>query len=123
MQTVYTDRDTLIQRVLEKLKVVAVGQPASAAEYEAVDQRLDFILTEIAARNIVTVFDTSQIPAEILEALAGVVGRHTAALFSIQEPELGQLFMPEEHPYSPENRCRAIVRSRPHRAPAVADYY
>src|SRR5262245_14528403 len=127
MTSVYGNRSTLIQRTLEELKIVAYGQPASSAEFEATDQALDEILAELAARNIASVqappSNEPTIPVELVHPLAQVVARHVANKYSLGMEEVNQMFGPEEHPFSPENRCRAIVRSRPHYAPAVPDYY
>ena len=127
MAQVYGNRTLLIQRVLEELKIAAYGQPPSAAEFEATDQPLDEILAECAARNIAYVEaphnNEQTIPLEILHPLAQVVARHVANKYSIGADEVNQMFQPEEHPFSPENRCRAVTRTWPHFAPAVPDYY
>jgi hypothetical protein len=119
----FAERADLITRVLEELKVCPVGQPPAAIEVEAVDVRLDGILGELAARNIVAVNADGEIPVTLMEALAQAVGRRTANLFSIPEAEVDTMFKPEEHPFSPENRLRAINRSRPLFTPAVPDYF
>jgi hypothetical protein len=128
MAAVYGNRALLVQRVLEELKIVAYGQPAASVEYEAVDNPLDEILAELAARNIAYVEANrdptiATIPLEILHPLAQVVGRHVANKFSINADEVNAMFYPEEHYYSPENRCRAVTRNRPHYAPAVPDFF
>ena len=123
MAGVYANRDDLITHILEELKVVPAGQPAAATEFEVVDEHLNGILGELGARNIIGVGNTDQIPIEIMEGLAQAVGRRVANLFSIPDQEVDQMFKPEEHPFSPENRLRAITRSRPLYTPATPDYF
>ena len=123
MAGVYASRDDLITHILEELKVTPAGQPAAATEIEAVDEHLDGILGELSARTIIAVGNTDQIPIEIMEALAQAVGRRVANLFSIPDQEVDTMMKPEEHPFSPENRLRAIVRSRPLYTPATPEYF
>lgn len=125
---VYGNRNDLITHALEELKVIAFGQPPSAAEYEATDEHLDMILAEFAARNIVSVYvpqdpNEATIPLEILHPLAQAVARQVANKYSLGVQEVNSMFLPESDPYSPENRLRAVTRSRPTRAPAVPDYF
>lgn len=119
----FADRSDLILRVLEELKVCPVGQPPAATETEAVDGRLDGVLGELATRNIISIPTTDEISVVVLEALSQAVGRRVANLFSVPVAEVDTMFMPEEHPFSPENRLRAINRSRPLYTPAVPDYF
>jgi hypothetical protein len=128
MAEVYGNRSELIIRALEELKVVAFGQPPSASEYEGTDVRIDMILAELAARNIATVYvpddpNEATIPIEVLHPLSQVVARHVANVYSIGVEEVSQLFQPEGDPLSPENRLRAVIRSRPTYANAVPDYF
>ena len=123
MAGIYANRDDLITHILEELKVAPAGQPAADTEYEAVDEHLDGILNELAARDIVGVGNTDQIDITIMEALAQSVARRVANLFSIPDQEVDQMMKPEEHPFSPENRLRSITRSRPLYNPATPDYF
>jgi hypothetical protein len=84
------------------------------------------VLAELAARNIAYVEaipNQQTIPLEILHPLAQVVARHVANKYSLGADEVNSMFQPEEHPFSPENRCRAVTRSRPHYSPVTPDYY
>jgi hypothetical protein len=119
----YANREDLIRATLDELKVTSYGTPPSAEEHDAVDTRIDGILAELSARNIVSVADTDFIPVEILVPLAQVMARHLGSRFSVMSDELDKMFGPEMHPFSPESRLRAINRSAPTGAPAMPDYY
>jgi hypothetical protein len=128
MAEVYGNRSELITHALEELKVVAFGQPPSASEYEAADRYIDMVLAELAARNIATVYVPSDpneatIPIEVMRPLSQVLARHVASLYSIGVEEVSQLFPAEGDPLSPENRLRAVIRSRPTYANATPDYF
>jgi len=124
---VQVNRQELIQRILEQLKIAAYGQPPTAPEQEIVDRNLDGWLDELAAREIyaVTIPDPTSpsVPREAVHALAQALGRMAANDFSLTPAEVNQMFPGEGDPYSPENRLRAINRSHPHYAPANPDYF
>jgi hypothetical protein len=119
----YSNREDLIRTTLNELKVTSYGTPPSAEEHDAIDKRIDGILAELSARNIVTVSDTDFIPVEILTPLSQVLARHVGSQFSVMADELDKMFGPEMHPFSPESRLRSINRSGPTGAPAQTDYF
>lgn len=121
--TTYNTRRELILTCLDELKVTSYGTPPSAEEYDAVDTRLDGILGELSARNIVSVGNPDQIPSEILVPLGQVLARHLGTRFSVEAQELDKMFQQEAHPFSPESRLRSIRRSAPVGAPAQPDYF
>jgi len=113
----------LIRTTLDELKVTSYGTPPSAEEHQAVDERIDGMLAELSARNIVSVADTSYIPVEIMVPLGQVLARHLGSRFSVMSDELDKMFGPEAHPFSPENRLRSINRAAPVGAPVQPDYF
>ena len=119
----YNTREDLIRTTLDELKVTSYGTPPSAEEHNAVDERIDGILAELSARNICTVANTDEIPSELMVPLAQVMARYLGSRFSVAIDELERMFGPESHPYSAENRLRAINRAAPVGAPAQPDYF
>lgn len=119
----YGTRDDLIRSCLDELKVTSYGTPPSAEEHAAVDERLDGILMELSARNVVTVTNTEQIPTELIVALGQAVARQLGSRFSVTVEEMERMFGPEAHPFSPENRLRSINRAAPVGAPVQPDYF
>src|SRR5262245_46603800 len=109
---VYRTRADLVNSALSELKVVAYGQPASADEYNAVDEHVDSFLAEMSYRDIYSVGNPDAIPYEVLEPLAQALARYTANVFSLSVQETDAMFDKELSPTSPESRLRYINRSR-----------
>jgi hypothetical protein len=120
---VYADRNALITMILEELKVVAYGQPASSIEIDAVSSDLDGAALELNARNISPVMDLNSIPIEYLNALAQCVARMFGNKFSLTAEETDSMFGKETDVLSPENRMRAMKNSRAAYVPMTPDYF
>lgn len=120
---VYANRNDLIHMILEELKVVAYGQPASAQEIDAVDSDLDGATLELATRGISTVTELDRIPIEYLNALAQCIARMFGNKFSLTNEEIETMFGKETDVTSPENRMRAMKNARPSYTPQTADYF
>jgi hypothetical protein len=119
----FADRNRLIQEVLEELKVVAVGQPASAAEIATVNNGLDSALMELTSRRIIAIGTAAEIPMEYLGALSQTIGRMMANKFSLTSEETDAMFEKVESPTSPENRLRAMKAQRAAWVRQTPDYF
>lgn len=74
-------RDDLITRALTKLTVIGTGQSPDAEEAASVDDAIDGILLDLAARDVVEVADDDAIPSEWFEDLAEIVAQNCAKDF------------------------------------------
>jgi hypothetical protein len=122
MTQVYYTREQLILAVLEELKVSAHGQVANADDWDKVDDSLDPILTELSALKVVYVGDPNEIPVEIFNALSQAIARQLCNAFSIPMDEADKMYRPENDPFSPESKLRAMRRSTGTYPPQRPDY-
>jgi hypothetical protein len=74
-------RDELIARALVKLHVIGSGQSPDAEEAASVDEAIDGILGDLAAREVVEVPDDDAIPSEWFEDIAEIVAQTCAQDF------------------------------------------
>jgi hypothetical protein len=118
----YYTRDQMIVQVLEELKVVAHGQAPAAEEYDVVDDNADIILADLAARQVVYIANATSIPIELFGNLTQAMARSLANHFSLTTDETDKMFLPENNPFSPESKLRAIRRSGNARTPQLPDY-
>ena len=123
MTQVYYTREQLILAVLEELKVVPHGQAPNADEWDLIDEHIDPGLAEMSARKIVYVADPSEIPIEIFSSLAAAMARFCSNQFSIPVEEADKMFYPENSPFSPESKLRAMRRSTGTYPPQRPDYF
>ncbi|HZP68376.1 MAG TPA: hypothetical protein VFB29_00415 [Pseudolabrys sp.] len=89
-----TQRD-LVNRVLSDLNEVGAGQDAEIEDFNDVNSRVDTIIAELNAREIINVSDTANIPDEFFEPLVEYVvlkvgpgyGRPMADVLSVSNVE------------------------------------
>jgi hypothetical protein len=74
-------RDQIIDRALRKLTVIGTGQSPDAEEAATIDDALDGIFGDLAAREVVEVADDDAIPSEWFEDLAEIVAQTCAKDF------------------------------------------
>ena len=78
----FKTRAELISEALTELFADGgTGQAPDAEDQDAVDRKVDALIEELAARNIVTVADTDAIPAEWLGPLAELLANECAPRF------------------------------------------
>lgn len=75
-------RAQLVNRALQKLKVVRAGTAASAEVSQLVDGVVDGVMSSLATRQIFSWGDEDQLPDEAFEHLADCVAHASAGDFS-----------------------------------------
>jgi hypothetical protein len=76
-------RAELIQAALEEIGVLAAGQSPSAEDSDKLERAIDPLLEELAAREIVYVANSNEIPAAVFGPLARRLGAEVAGAFSV----------------------------------------
>jgi hypothetical protein len=74
-------REQLVTRALQKLKVLAAGQPPSAEDYQVVDDDLVPVLSDLSTRNIYPFGNPDQIEDNAFVHLADILANSVAADF------------------------------------------
>lgn len=120
-QIVYT-RDQLVQAVLEELKVAPHGQIPNAEEWDAVDDKIDQLIAELAARQVIYIANPDEIPIECFSQLSQALARMLGNVFSLTTDETDKMFYPENSPFSAESKLRHIRRATAARVPQLPDY-
>lgn len=80
--TAYT-REMLVNEALSVLGVVGAGQTADSEDQEKVDDRVEALLEELAARDVVTVADDDDIAPAQFGALAELLANECAPSFGL----------------------------------------
>jgi hypothetical protein len=108
-------REDLVNRALQKLKVVAAGQQPSAEDAQVVDDMVEPTLSELAARSIYAYGDPDQIEDECFESLAIVLAQACAEDFGVTGDETKRI--------RAENRLREIGAETLSGQPVKSEYY
>ncbi|WP_027039115.1 hypothetical protein [Mesorhizobium ciceri] len=74
-------REQLVNRALQKLKVLAAGQTPSAEDAKVVDDDLEPVLSDLSTRNIYPYGDPDQIEDNAFVHLADILANSVAADF------------------------------------------
>jgi hypothetical protein len=98
-------RAELINEALRVLLVLGSGQSPDAEDTQRVDARIDSLLAELSARDIVTVADDEDIDPACFGALAELLASECA-------PTFGQTRDPAARS-AVEERLKAMVRATP----------
>lgn len=81
-------RAELIQSALEEIKVLAAGQSPSAEDSDKVERALEPMLAELAAREIVYIADSDEIPLAVFGPLSRRLGAEIAGAFGATGPSI-----------------------------------
>ena len=81
-------RAELIQAALEEIKVLAAGQSPSAEDSDKVERALEPLLAELAAREIVYVPDSNEVPIAVFGPLSRRLGAEIAGSFGATGPSI-----------------------------------
>lgn len=95
-------REELVNRALQKLKVLAAGQTPSAEDYAVVDNDLEPVLGDLSAREIYPFGDPDNIEDEAFVHLADILANSVAADFGREQSETVRIMA--------ENRLRVLNR-------------
>lgn len=109
-------RAQLVTMALDELGVTDAATPPTADEQELVDQRVDGLLRELAARGVVEVADQSQIPVEQTGPLAELLANECSVQFG----------MPKKSPQERlliEQRLRTMTAANITNEPVRGTYY
>ena len=79
----------LVNRALGRLGIVGAGQTASAEDLEVVDGLVDFVILDLAVRQVYAVSNDEEIPTEASEYIAALLAQAAAADF--QKPTNPQI--------------------------------
>lgn len=77
-------RAELVNRALGRLGVVGAGQTVSSEDYDTVDDLVDAVLLDLAARRVYIVDDEEEIPTEASEYIAAILAQAAAMDFQKQ---------------------------------------
>ena len=113
--TTVKTRADLVNQALSNLGILAAGQTADTEDYDAVDSHVDQMFASLEARDIATIDNEDQIPAEWFQALSALLADDAAAEFGGQSNP-GLVLMSE-------NTLREINRSKPTYAVLRSDYF
>lgn len=80
--TTYT-RSMLVNEALQVLQVVGAGQAADSEDQERVDDKVEALLAELEARDIVSVSDVADIAPEHFNPLAELLANECAPSFGL----------------------------------------
>lgn len=81
-------RAELIQAALEELKVLAAGQSPSAEDSDKAERALEPLLAELAAREIVYVPSSDEIPLYVFGPLVRRLAGEIAGAFETSGPDI-----------------------------------
>lgn len=95
-------REELVNRALQKLKVLAAGQTPAAEDYAVVDNDLEPVLSDLSAREIYPFGDPDNIEDEAFVHLADILANSVAADFGREPSETVRIMA--------ENRLRVLNR-------------
>lgn len=108
-------RADLVNQALSNLGVLGAGQTASTEDYDSVDSHVDQTFASLEARDIATIDNEDEIPAEWFQALSSILADDAAAEFgTASNPALV---------LQAETTLRQINRGKPTYAPLRVDYF
>ncbi|MFA7238430.1 MAG: hypothetical protein WC058_16360 [Phycisphaeraceae bacterium] len=81
-------RAELVQAALEEIKVLAAGQSPSSEDSDKVERALEPMLAELAAREIVYIADSDEIPNAVFGPLTRRLGAEIAGAFGATGPSI-----------------------------------
>lgn len=108
-------REQLVNRALQKLRVLGAGQTASAEDYKVVDDVVEPVLSELSTRSVYGYGNPDKIEDDAFEHLATCVAQATAPDFGL-EPDEGLRLMAE-------TRLREISAQTLSYQPARTEYF
>lgn len=108
-------RQQLILRALQELKVVGAGQSAAAEDAEVIDDEIEPVMADLAARDIWQWGDGDRIADEAFVHLARILANSRAGEFGMQSDENVR--------FAAEARLRQISRAQLSGQPQTADYF
>lgn len=108
-------REQLVSRALQKLKVVGTGQTASAEDTQLVDDEIEPVMADLAARGIWTWGDPDEIDDAAFVHLADIIANSVAGDFGMQQDETVRL--------SAERRLRQLETSILSGQPQTTEYF
>lgn len=106
-------RADLVQRALEVLQAVEVGQGPSAEDQELADRAVDPLLASLSARNIFTVTDSNDIPLAAFEHVAVMLADFIKRDFNVADVEAARAVF----------NLQQIAATAPTRAVLAVDYF
>lgn len=109
------DRDELVQRAAQKLGIVGSGQSLEAEDGALIDDAVDALLSDLAARGVVYVADDEEIDAALFEYLAMLLANAVAEDFG-KPMDAGKISFAE-------GRLRTIASGGPTYEVQKATYY
>ena len=80
-------KDELIARALVKLLVIGAGQSPDAEDAACVDDAVDGVLADLAARGVADVVDADDIPIAWFENIAEILAQSVANDFGAQRDD------------------------------------
>lgn len=108
-------REQLVNRALQKLKVVAAGQQPSAEDAQVVNDMVEPTLAKLSAKSIYAYGDPDQIEDECFEDLATVLAQTCAEDFGVSGDDGKRM--------RAENSLREIGAETLSYQPAQAEYF
>lgn len=108
-------RADLVNQALANLGVLAAGQTADTEDYDSVDSHVDQMFASLEARDIASIDDENEIPAEWFPSLSTLLADDAAAEFGGQSNP-GMVLQAE-------NTLRNINRGKPTYRPLRVDYF
>lgn len=108
-------RENLVNRALQKLRVLGAGQTASAEDYKVVDDVVEPVLSELSTRSVYGYGNPDNIEDDAFEHLATCLAQASAPDFGL-EPDDGLRLMAE-------TRLREISAQTLSYQPAQTEYF
>ncbi|PBB75205.1 hypothetical protein CK227_10460 [Mesorhizobium sp. WSM4308] len=108
-------REQLVNRALQKLKVLAAGQSPSAEDYKVVDDDLEPVLSDLSSRGIYPFGNPDEIEDEAFLYLATCLAQSSAQDFG-RDPDPNQVAFAEA-------RLRELNTQKLSGQPLQVDYF
>lgn len=81
------DRDELVTEAAEKLTIVGAGQSLDAEDGNKIDGKIDALIEQLSADDVVDIPDVAEIPARYFDALAELLANVSATKFGMAYSE------------------------------------
>lgn len=116
-------RTQLVNRAAQRIGVLPAGQTLSAEDGLLIDEQIDAMCSELAARGVVGIADPTVFEEAFFLPLADILGYWVAADFGVNLQELVGLGVDGNVDGACEKRLRKVQASQPGQAPVQGTYY
>lgn len=104
------NRSDLVLAILDRLSVLQAGQPPATEDTQKVDGKIDPLLRELAAIELINVPDVTNIPLELFDSVADVLAERMKTVFPVDPSDIERL---TSDAAASMQRLKVITRGRP----------